>query len=43
MIKSPLIMGTNLAKMSASTYSILANPAVIAVNQDAAGTPAVRV
>ncbi|KAL8670311.1 MAG: hypothetical protein Q9168_005142 [Polycauliona sp. 1 TL-2023] len=43
MIKSPLIMGTNIPKMTASTYSILANPAVIAVSQDSAGTPAVRV
>ncbi|KAL9005356.1 MAG: hypothetical protein Q9188_001872 [Gyalolechia gomerana] len=29
--------------MTASTYSILANPAVIAISQDSAGTPAVRV
>ncbi|KAI4089817.1 MAG: hypothetical protein LQ339_008470 [Xanthoria mediterranea] len=43
MIKSPLIMGTNIPKMTASTYSILANPAVIAISQDSAGTPAVRV
>ncbi|KAL8997393.1 MAG: hypothetical protein Q9169_003324 [Polycauliona sp. 2 TL-2023] len=43
MIKSPLIMGTNIPKMTASTYSILANPAVIAVSQDSTGTPAVRV
>ncbi|KAL8681997.1 MAG: hypothetical protein Q9186_001939 [Xanthomendoza sp. 1 TL-2023] len=43
MIKSPLIMGTNIPKMTASTYSILANPAVIAISQDTAGTPAVRV
>lgn len=43
MIKSPLIMGTNIPKMTASTYSILANPAVIAINQDSAGTPAVRI
>ena len=43
MIKSPLIMGTNIPKMTASTYSILANPAVIAISQDSAGTPAYRV
>lgn len=43
MIKSPLIMGTNIPKMTASTYSILANPAVIAINQDSASTPAYRV
>lgn len=43
MIKSPLIMGTNIPKMTAATYSILANPAVIAISQDAAGTPAVRI
>ena len=43
MIKSPLIMGTNIPKMTASTYSILANPAVIAISQDTAGTSAYRV
>lgn len=43
MIKSPLIIGTNIPKMTAATYSILANPAVIAISQDSAGTPAVRV
>ncbi|KAL8964798.1 MAG: hypothetical protein Q9183_004212, partial [Haloplaca sp. 2 TL-2023] len=43
MIKSPLIMGTNIPKMTAATYSILANPAVIAINQDSAGLPAFRV
>ena len=43
MLKSPLIMGTNIPKMTASTYSILANPAVIAISQDSAGTPAYRV
>ncbi|KAI4115226.1 MAG: hypothetical protein LQ338_007887 [Usnochroma carphineum] len=43
MIKSPLIIGTNIPKMTASTYSILTNPAVIAINQDSAGTPAYRV
>ncbi|KAI4190362.1 MAG: hypothetical protein LQ348_003670 [Seirophora lacunosa] len=43
MVKSPLIMGTNIPKMTASTYSILANPAVIAISQDSAGTPAYRV
>lgn len=43
MIKSPLIMGTNIPKMTASTYSILANAAVIAISQDSAGTPAVRI
>ncbi|KAL8947955.1 MAG: hypothetical protein Q9222_005814 [Ikaeria aurantiellina] len=43
MIKSPLIMGTNIPKMTAATYSILANPAVIAISQDPTGTPAVRI
>ncbi|KAL8752605.1 MAG: hypothetical protein Q9184_005673 [Pyrenodesmia sp. 2 TL-2023] len=43
MIKSPLIIGTNIPKMTAATYSILANPAVIAISQDSAGTSAVRV
>ena len=36
-------MGTNIPKMTAATYSILANPAVIAINQDSAGMPAFRV
>lgn len=36
-------MGTNIPKMTAATYSILANPAVIAINQDSAGMPAYRV
>ncbi|KAL9584914.1 MAG: hypothetical protein Q9203_004468 [Teloschistes exilis] len=43
LVKSPLIMGTNIPKMTAATYSILANPAVIAINQDSAGMPAYRV
>ncbi|KAI4183094.1 MAG: hypothetical protein L6R41_005590 [Letrouitia leprolyta] len=43
MVKSPLIIGTNIPKMTASTYSILANPAVIAISQDSAGTAAVRI
>ena len=36
-------MGTNIPKMTSSTYSILANPAVIAISQDSAETPAYRV
>ncbi|KAL8897764.1 MAG: hypothetical protein Q9207_007038 [Kuettlingeria erythrocarpa] len=43
MVKSPLIIGTSIPKMTAATYAILANPAVIAISQDSAGTPAVRV
>ncbi|CUS25239.1 LAQU0S45e00144g1_1 [Lachancea quebecensis] len=42
-VKSPLVIGANLEKINPSSYSILSNPAVIAINQDPAGTPAVRV
>lgn len=38
--KSPLIMGNDLRTLKASDYSILANPAVIAVNQDPLGVAA---
>jgi len=43
MMKSPLIMGNNLDKISAQSLSILMNPAVIAINQDPAGSSAQRV
>lgn len=39
-LKSPLIIGTNVQTLSASDFSILANPAIIAVNQDPLGMPA---
>ncbi|SCU89907.1 LADA_0F00496g1_1 [Lachancea dasiensis] len=42
-VKSPLIIGANLDDLTPTSYSILNNPAVIAVNQDPAGSPAVRV
>lgn len=38
--KSPLIMGNDMSKLTASGYSILANPAIIAVNQDPLGVAA---
>ncbi|KAJ5831697.1 alpha-galactosidase [Penicillium riverlandense] len=38
--KSPLIMGNDMSKLTASAYSILANPAIIAVNQDPLGVAA---
>ncbi|EPS27571.1 putative alpha-galactosidase [Penicillium oxalicum 114-2] len=38
--KSPLIMGNDMRKLKASDWSILANPAVIAVNQDPLGVAA---
>ncbi|EED15485.1 alpha-galactosidase, putative [Talaromyces stipitatus ATCC 10500] len=38
--KSPLIMGNDMSKLIASDYSILANPAIIAVNQDPLGVAA---
>lgn len=43
MMKSPLIMGNNMDKLSAQSLSILMNPAVIAINQDPAGSSAQRV
>ena len=42
-LKSPLLIGTDIRKLSAKTLSILNNPAVIAVNQDPLGSPASRV
>jgi alpha-galactosidase len=43
LMKSPLIMGNNLDKISAQSLSILMNPAVIAINQDPAGSSGQRV
>lgn len=43
MVKSPLIMGNDITKMTPSTLSILSNPAIIAINQDPLGMSAVRV
>ncbi|KAI9720298.1 MAG: hypothetical protein M1828_005761 [Chrysothrix sp. TS-e1954] len=42
-LSSPLIMGTNVPNLSPSHYSILANPAVIAINQDPTATAAARI
>lgn len=42
-IKSPLIMGTDLRAMTPATLSIYSNPAVLAVSQDPLGSPAYRV
>jgi alpha-galactosidase len=39
-LKSPLIIGTNIQTLSTSDFSILANPAVIALSQDPLGIPA---
>jgi hypothetical protein len=39
-MKSPLILGTNLSKLSPTQLAIVSNAAVIAVNQDAAGVQA---
>ena len=42
-LKSPLIMGTDVRNMSTQTFSIFANPAVLAVSQDPMGASAYRV
>lgn len=42
-VKSPLLMGNNIDKLSPADLSLLNNPAVIAVSQDPAGSAAVRV
>lgn len=42
-IKSPLIIGADLRHLTPQSLSILNNPAVIAVNQDPLGRPALRV
>jgi hypothetical protein len=39
-MKSPLILGTNLPKLSQSLLAIIKNSAIIAVNQDSAGIQA---
>jgi len=39
---SPLIIGTDIRSMTSATLSIYSNPAVIALNQDAAVSAAVR-
>ena len=42
-IKSPLLLGNDLANMSAYTLSVLGNEKLIAVNQDALGVAAKQV
>lgn len=42
-LKSPLIMGTDVRNMTAETLSIYANPAVLAISQDPAGQSTSRV
>lgn len=42
-VKSPLLIGADLRKLSPLALTILNNPAVIAINQDPAGRPATRV
>ncbi|KAI0651654.1 alpha-galactosidase [Trametes meyenii] len=43
LLKSPLIIGTDIMNMSNETRTILTNEALIAVNQDSAGNPANRI
>ena len=38
-VKSPLIIGTDVRVLSADSLSIYTNPAIIALNQDPAGSP----
>ncbi|KAL8743685.1 MAG: hypothetical protein Q9190_003989 [Brigantiaea leucoxantha] len=42
-LKSPMIIGTDITKMDAATLSIYSNAAVLAVSQDPMGIPAFRV
>jgi alpha-galactosidase len=42
-LNSPLLMGNDLRIVSPSALSILNNPAVIAINQDPLGKPAIRI
>lgn len=42
-LKSPLLMTNVMTKIDAATFSILQNPAVLAVSQDSAGSSAVRI
>ena len=41
-VKSPLIIGTDVRYLNTSAYTIYMNPAVIAINQDPLGSPVVR-
>jgi len=42
LLKSPLILGNDVTNMTNETLSIITNDAIIAVNQDSAGSPATR-
>lgn len=41
-IKSPLIMANDLSNLNPQAYSILSNPAILAISQDPGSRPAVR-
>lgn len=41
-VKSAFILGTDVRKLDSNAYSIYTNPALIAINQDPLGSPAVR-
>ncbi len=43
LLKSPLIMGTDITLMTPQTLSIYSNPAILAISQDPLGMPAFRV
>lgn len=42
LVKSPLILGNDLTKMTDTTRAIIKNKAVIDISQDPTGTPAIR-
>lgn len=42
-LKSPLLIGADLRKLSPDALTILNNPAILAINQDPLGIPATRV
>ena len=43
LLSSPLVIGTDIVKLTPANLAILSNPAVIALNQDPSGTAAYRV
>jgi alpha-galactosidase len=42
-LKSPLLIGADLRKLSAASLTVLNNPAIIALNQDPLGKSAIRI
>ena len=42
-LKSPLLIGADLRKLSPEALAILNNPAILAINQDPLGVPATRI